>query len=68
MKRIVSAGTVLLVLAGCAKEAEETAEAPAAEAAAAPALTPEQQAFADQVRTVSEKYKDVTRLTGLKAP
>ena len=59
MRRIVGACTAMLVLAGCAKEAETAAEeAPAAEAGAA-ALTPEQQAFATQVRSVSEKYQDV---------
>jgi hypothetical protein len=51
----------MLVIAACAKEEAETAavaEAPATEAGAA-ALTPEQQAFATQVRSVSEKYQDV---------
>ena len=60
MKRIIGVGAALLVLAGCAKEAEPAAdEAAAAPEGAAPALTAEQQAFAAQVRAASEKYQDV---------
>lgn len=60
MRQLAAACAALAVLTGCAPEAEtaDAEGAPPAEAGA-PALTPEQTALADQIRAVTEKYKDI---------
>jgi hypothetical protein len=65
MSRTIVACAALLVLAGCAPDAETAdpeaaaAPAPAAPAPAVSAPTAEQQALAAQIRTATQKYKDV---------